>query len=143
MRIDSFEDIMQMETGVLKYIMNLLKTEYKNEVELLHIDIPEIKEIPVLKFMEAKEILMKKFKYQPTDMKDFDIHDRVNYSVQHSKLTINPEKTLVTLTLTVDPQYGSVMDYFEIFLERMILCRKAAETLGLQFRLMINGQALI
>ena len=70
--IDSFEDIMQMETGVLKYIMNLLKTEYKNEVELLHIDIPEITEIPVLKFMEAKEIIMKKFKYQPSDMKDFD-----------------------------------------------------------------------
>ena len=70
--IDSFEDIMNMEAGVLKYIMNLLKTEYKNEVELLHIEIPEIKEIPVLKFMEAKEILMKKFKYQPTDMKDFD-----------------------------------------------------------------------
>ncbi len=70
--IDSFEDIMNMETGVLKYIMNLLKTEYKNEVDLLHIEIPEITEIPVLKFMEAKEILMKKFKYQPTDMKDFD-----------------------------------------------------------------------
>ena len=70
--LDSFEDIMQMETGVLKYIMNLLKTEYQNEVELLHIDIPEITEIPVLKFMEAKEIIMKKFKYQPTDMKDFD-----------------------------------------------------------------------
>lgn len=70
--IDSFEDIMNMEAGCLKYIMNLLKTEYKNEVDLLHIDIPEIKEIPVLKFMEAKEILMKKFKYQPTDMKDFD-----------------------------------------------------------------------
>ena len=70
--IESFEDIMEMETGLLKYIMNLLKTEYKNEVELLHIDIPEITEIPVLKFMEAKEILMKKFKYQPTDMKDFD-----------------------------------------------------------------------
>ena len=70
--IDSFEDIMNMETGVLKYIMNLLRTEYKNEVDLLHIEIPEIKEIPVLKFMEAKEIIMKKFKYQPTDMKDFD-----------------------------------------------------------------------
>ncbi len=70
--IESFEDIMQMETGALKYIMNLLKTEYKNEVDLLHIEIPEINEIPTLKFMEAKEILMKKFKYQPTDMKDFD-----------------------------------------------------------------------
>ena len=70
--IDGFEDIMNMETGLLKYIMNLLKTEYKNEVELLHIDVPEIKEIPVLKFMEAKEIIMKTFKYKPSDMKDFD-----------------------------------------------------------------------
>ncbi len=70
--IDSFTDVMNMEAGVLKYIMNLLKTEYKNEVDLLRIDIPEINEIPCIKFMEAKEIIMKKFKYQPTDMKDFD-----------------------------------------------------------------------
>lgn len=70
--IDGFEDIMNMEAGVLKYIMNLLKTEYKNEIDLLRADIPEITEIPVIKFMEAKEIIMKKFKYQPSDMKDFD-----------------------------------------------------------------------
>ena len=70
--INSFEDIMNMETGVLKYIMNLLKTEYKDEVELLHANIPEIDEIPCLKFMEAKEIIMNKFKYTPSDMKDFD-----------------------------------------------------------------------
>ena len=70
--INGFEDIMNMETGVLKYIMNLLKTEYKDEVELLHANIPEIDEIPCLKFMEAKEIIMNKFKYTPSDMKDFD-----------------------------------------------------------------------
>ncbi len=70
--IDGFEDIMNMETGVLKYIMQLLKTEYKNEVELLHVDVPEITEIPVIKFMDAKEVIMKTFKYKPTDMKDFD-----------------------------------------------------------------------
>ncbi len=70
--IDSFTDIMNMETGVLKYIMNLLKTEYAEEVELLHADIPEITEIPVMKFMDAKELLMTKFKYKPSDMKDFD-----------------------------------------------------------------------
>ena len=52
--------------------MNLLKTEYKDEVELLHADIPEIDEVPVMKFMDAKELLMKKFKYKPQDMKDFD-----------------------------------------------------------------------
>ena len=70
--IESYEDIMNMETGALKYIMNLLKTEYKNEVDLLRVDIPEITEIPTMKFMDAKELLMKKFKYKPSDMKDFD-----------------------------------------------------------------------
>ena len=70
--IESFEDIMNMETGALKYIMNLLKTEYANEVEILKAEIPEITEIPSIKFMDAKKLLMEKFKYQPTDMKDFD-----------------------------------------------------------------------
>ena len=77
------------------------------------------------------------------DSREFDIHDRVNYSVTKSCLTINPEKTQISLDLDVDTSYGSVMDYFEIFTNRMILCRKAAHTLGLQFRLTINGQQLV
>ena len=77
------------------------------------------------------------------DESTFDIHDRVNYSVRHSELKISPDRTTVTLRLTVDTHYGSVMDYFEIFLGRMILCRKAADRLGLQFRLIINDQQLI
>ena len=77
------------------------------------------------------------------DLSCFDIHDRVNYSVVSSTFTINPERTQILLELSVDPQYSSVMDYFEIFLNRMILCRKAAEKLGLTFRLVINGQHLI
>lgn len=77
------------------------------------------------------------------DLATFDIHDRVNYSVQSSSLKINEDKTSVTLKLTVDTQFGSVMEYFEIFLQRMILCRKAAEKLGLQFKLIINDQQLI
>ena len=77
------------------------------------------------------------------DLATFDIHDRVNYSVQRSALQINEDKTQVTLQLTVDTQYGSVMDYFEIFMQRMLLCRKAAEKLGLQFKLVINEQQLI
>ena len=72
-----------------------------------------------------------------------DIHDRVNYSVKKSTLKINEDRTLVKLKLTVDTHFGSVMDYFEIFMQRMILCRKAAEKLGLQFKLMINEQQLI
>lgn len=77
------------------------------------------------------------------DSSKFDIHDRVNYSVKKSILKINEEKTIVKLKLTVDTKYGSVMDYFEIFMTRMILCRKAAEKLGLQFKLIINEQQLI
>ena len=78
-----------------------------------------------------------------TDPATFDIHDRVNYSVKKSVLKINEEHTLVKLKLSIDTKYGTIMDYFEIFLERMILCRKAAEKLGLEFKLIINEQQLI
>ena len=77
------------------------------------------------------------------DISTFDIHDRVNYSVIGSKLTIGEDKTSVKLELTVDTVHGSIMDYFEIFLQRMLMCRKAAEKLGLRFGLTINGQDLI
>lgn len=77
------------------------------------------------------------------DPREFDIHDRVNYSVTRSCLTIDPEKTEISLDLDVDTSYGSVMDYFEIFTNRMILCRKAAQKLNLQFGLTINGQQLV
>ena len=61
------------------------------------------------------------------EFSQFDIHDRVNYSVRKSVLKINEEHTIVKLKLLIDTKYGSVMDYFEILLNRMILCRKAAE----------------
>jgi len=77
------------------------------------------------------------------DISTFDIHDRVNYSVIGSRLIIGEDNTTVKLELTVDTRYGAVMDYFEIFLQRMLLCRKAAERLGLRFGLSINGQQLI
>jgi len=78
-----------------------------------------------------------------TEISAFDIHDRVNYSVKKSVLKINEEHTIIKLKLTVDTKYGSVMDYFEIFLGRMIMCRKAAEKLDLEFKLIINEQQLI
>lgn len=77
------------------------------------------------------------------DFASFDIHDRVNYSVTDSHLTISEDKEEIFLTITIDTEYGSVMDYFEIFMARMILCRKAAARLGLRFRLVINGQTLL
>lgn len=77
------------------------------------------------------------------DVSTFDIHDRVNFSVTEASLCINEEKTDALLSLVIDTKYSSVMEYFEIFLGRMILCRKAAETLGLRFKLSINGQGLL
>lgn len=77
------------------------------------------------------------------DESTFDIHDRVNYSVQEAGLTIDPSRTQIQLKLRIDTRYGSVMDYFEIFLNRMILCRKAAEKLGLHFKLVINEQQVL
>lgn len=77
------------------------------------------------------------------DPASFDIHDRVNYSVTSSQLKINEAHTAVTLELAVDTQFSSVMDYFEIFMNRMLLCRQAAQTLGLKFHLLINGQQMV
>ncbi len=77
------------------------------------------------------------------DIATFDIHDRVNYSVEHSALRVLPEEKVALLELTVDTKFSSVMDFFEIFMKRMLLCRRAAERLGLRFQLTINGQQLI
>ena len=77
------------------------------------------------------------------DFATFDIHDRVNYSVTSSELVLDKEQKTVTLTLDIDTDMASVMSYFEIFLGRMVMCRKAADKLGLQIKLNINGQMLI
>ena len=76
------------------------------------------------------------------DLTSFDIHDRVNYSVVSSNLEINPREMTISLSLEIDTEISAVMDYFEIFLTRMIMCRKAAEKLSLTFGLYINGQKL-
>ena len=72
-----------------------------------------------------------------------DIHDRVNYAVEASQLRIEPEKKLCIFTIEIATEICPVMEYFEIFLERMVLCRKAAQTLGVQFELIINGTRLL
>lgn len=77
------------------------------------------------------------------DFSTFDIHDRVNYSVVSSLLSVDKENATITLKLEIDPKISSVMDYFEIFLGRMIMCRKAAESISLTFSLVINGQKLL
>ena len=77
------------------------------------------------------------------DFSTFDIHDRVNYSVESATLKISDDKKSILLRIKIDTKISPVMDYFEIFLARMMLCRKAAEKLGLNFRLVINEQQLI
>ncbi|MBO7196420.1 MAG: HD domain-containing protein [Clostridia bacterium] len=78
-----------------------------------------------------------------TDPATFDIHDRVNYSVVESDLLIDTEGRTVRLVLKIDTETASLMDYFEIFLGRMTMCRRAAEKLGLDFKLTINEQNFI
>ncbi len=77
------------------------------------------------------------------DPTSFDIHDRVNYSVVSSSLIIDKEEKTIRLKLEIDTNIGSIMDYFEIFLVRMTLCRRAAQKLGLSFKLTINEQNFI
>ena len=77
------------------------------------------------------------------DPATFDIHDRVNYSAMSSHLQIDRTRKTIVLNIAIDTGISSVMEYFEIFLERMILCRKAAQTLGLTFGLFINGQQML
>ena len=73
----------------------------------------------------------------------FDIHDRVNYAAERSDLELDAQRRTITLSLTINTEFCAVMDYFEIFLERMLLCRRAAEFLELTFKLDINGLNLL
>ena len=73
----------------------------------------------------------------------FDIHDRVNYAVDRSELELDRERGTLTLLIRIDTEICAVMDYFEIFTSRMLLCRKAAEFFGLRFHLKINDAVLM
>ena len=86
---------------------------------------------------------VRRSRVQNQNEETFDAHDKVNYSVKKAELKINENKTLIKLKLSVDTHYGSVMDYFRIFMDRMVLCKTAAEKLGLEFKLMINEQQLV
>lgn len=77
------------------------------------------------------------------DVATFDIHDRVNYAVNDSNLMVKGEQKSISMTLTIDNKICPVMEYFEIFLGRMVLCRRAADFLGCRFELIINGNKLL
>ena len=73
------------------------------------------------------------------DESHFDIHDRVNYAVTGTSVKVDPEKKTIALNLQVDDSICTMYEYFDIFLTRMLMCRGAAEMLGCQFRLTVNG----
>ena len=75
-------------------------------------------------------------------LESFDIHDRVNYAVQKSRVNMSNEEHTIELLLEIDSSYATVMEYFEIFLPRMMMCRRAADTLGYKFQLNVNGTSL-
>ncbi len=74
---------------------------------------------------------------------NIDIHDRVNYAAKSSFLRVDVERKTISLEIKIDPQVSSVMEYFEIFLSRMVVCRRAAEFLEMRFELNINGHRLL
>ena len=78
-----------------------------------------------------------------TDMASFDIHDRVNYAVTEANLKINTEKKVIALNLQIDETICTMFEYFDIFLGRMMMCRKAAEILGYRFKLTANGSKVL
>lgn len=75
-------------------------------------------------------------------LESFDIHDRVNYAVQRSRVEMSRENQSIELRLEIDPSVASPMEYFEIFLSRMVMCRSSADLLGYRFALTINGTSL-
>ena len=77
------------------------------------------------------------------DQTKFDIHDRVNFAAISSELHMDQEKRQITLDIQLDDEICSVLDYFEIFLERMLMCRRAAEMLGCSFKLKANGSKVL
>ncbi len=77
------------------------------------------------------------------EMSSFTQRDRVNYAVTESKLTVDVEQKIISLRITIDTTVCSVMEYFEIFLTKMLMCRRAAEYLGCQFELVINDNKLL
>jgi metal-dependent HD superfamily phosphatase/phosphodiesterase len=77
------------------------------------------------------------------DVSTFDIHDRVNYGAEKSSLRVDPGLKTITMELKIDLKITTVMEYFEIFLERMLMCRRAAAFLGCNFELIINEAKLL
>ena len=86
---------------------------------------------------------MRRNRVREKPIASFDIHDRVNYAVTQSKLKIDTENKVIALNLQIDENICTMYEYFDIFLGRMMMCRKAAELLGVKFKLTANGSKVL
>ncbi|MGI6722590.1 MAG: HD domain-containing protein [Anaerovoracaceae bacterium] len=86
---------------------------------------------------------VRRSRVRPKERSTFDIHDRVNYAVTGSNLKFSKDKSCISLNLQIDESICSMYEYFEIFLGRMVMCRRAAGILGTKFKLMANGQKVL
>ena len=91
----------------------------------------------------ADKVDVRRSRVRNDDFSTFDIHDRVNYAVEKSAVYVNKDDKLVQLSLTIDTKICSLMEYFEIFLNRMMLCRKASDFLNAKFELVMNGTKVL
>lgn len=93
--------------------------------------------------MIADKCDVRRSRVRNTALLTFDIHDRVNYAVEKSTVSFSEDKKSIILELLIDTEISSVLEYFEIFLDRMLLCKKASQFLGVQFELIINGSKIL
>ena len=85
---------------------------------------------------------MRRSRVRNTVPETFDKHDRVNYAALSSTLHVDVQKRIITLEVELDEGICSLMDYFEIFLQRLLMCKRAAEVLGLRFKMKANGSKI-
>ncbi|MGB9763455.1 MAG: phosphohydrolase [Minisyncoccia bacterium] len=123
-------------------VMQAIASHDKDELDQDEVEI--VNTITAILIIADKSDVRRSRVYK-TDKKSLekDIHARVNYSVLKSKLSVNKNHKMITLTLTIDNKITPIMEYFEIFTQRMIYCRKAAEYLGYNFGLIINNFKLL
>lgn len=118
-------------------IMQAIANHDKEEMNFVH------SVSAVLVLADKSDVHRSRVAQQTMEETKADIHDRVNYATRESQVKINKEKKNITLTLKIDTNFCPVMEYFEIFTNRMVFCRKAAQFLGYDFGLVINKFRLL
>ena len=127
-------DYMGMEAGDIAQVITAISNHYENTAYTV--------DAVTAALIIADKTDVRSSRVRNQDSTTFDQHDRVNFAVKESKVKVEDKKRIV-VKIKLDKKICSVMDYFEIFLDGMILCRKAAEKLGVEFCLVINKERVI